>query len=109
MPLTACCWSTAICSVVQTVFLAHLLSRRSGALIDESVLGSVGRTLISTGVMAAVVGGVLAWVPFDRVAGTWLAALFALITASGLGAAVHLGMARLGRRPELDWALGRDR
>ncbi|MEE2972615.1 MAG: murein biosynthesis integral membrane protein MurJ, partial [Planctomycetota bacterium] len=102
-------WSTAICSVVQTALLATLLSRRSGALIDRGVLDSVGRTLISTGVMAIVVGGVLAWVPFDRLAGTWLAALIALAAASGLGAAVHLGLARLGRRPELDWALGRDR
>lgn len=102
-------WSTAFCSLVQTAILVRLLAARTGPLLDPEVRASIARTVLSTVAMTAVVWPVLAFVPFDLVGGPWLAALAALIVASGIGAAVHAAIARAWSMPELGWALGRDR
>jgi len=102
-------WSTAICSVIQTAALARLLAARTGTLFDAAVRGSIARTLGSTAAMAIVVWTMLAFVPFERLAGAWTSALVALVVTAGAGAAVHGAIARAWRMPELGWALGRDR
>lgn len=102
-------WSTAACSVVQTIVLARMLSARAGTLFDAEVRRSAIRTIVSSTLMVVVVIAVLELVPFDRFGGAWTSSLLALATASVVGGLVHLGIARRRGMPELAWALGRDR
>jgi putative peptidoglycan lipid II flippase len=98
-------WSTAICAVVQVAFLAHVLRRRHGGLVDRPTLGSWGRSILATAVMAACVLGV------DRAMGpgdTWAATAGVLAALVGAGLAAYLALARILRMAEPGWILGRE-
>lgn len=97
-------WSTAICSMIQCVILARILSRRVGRIVDAEVLRSWARTCVVSAAMAAPML-VARWLLPDRA--TWHGALaeLAILMAVGAGAAAAGAFAL--RMPELRWAIGR--
>lgn len=97
-------WSTAICSMIQCVILARILSRRMGRVVDHEVLAAWGRTaLVTVGMVVPML--VAHWLlPSSS---SWGAALLELCLLMGLGAVAAAGGAFLLRMPELRWALGR--
>lgn len=92
--------STAVSGTLQAGLLVFALARPGAA-----VWRAWGRSLLLTGLMAIVVGGLRAWLsPMARPASS-SAALLALLVLAGAGV-YALGAWRLGC-PELRWLLGR--
>ena len=99
-------WSTAICSLVQTALLGIVLGRRTGGLVSPALRTSLLRTFAATLVMGGVVWVVWRIFPKDD---TWSWQLLTLLTLVGCGGVVYVAIAAIQRRPELAWAIGRDR
>jgi putative peptidoglycan lipid II flippase len=106
-------WSTAICAMLQTAWLMRAMTRKFGSaaepgsfrLVDRAVWSSVGRSVIATAAMTAVVWCSLRLVP--ELAEGWWNSLAALLVAVSIGGAT-MGLAAVAlRMPELAWALGR--
>lgn len=106
-------WSTAICAILQTVWLMRAMARKFGGeaeagsfrLVDREVLSSVTRSVAATAAMAAAVWMSLRLVP-DLAAGWW-GSLATLILAVAIGGATTAVAAIAMGMPELAWALGR--
>ncbi len=106
-------WSTAICAVLQSLWLLRLLARRLGAgeassrLLDVSVGASAARSLVVTAAMAIVVGGLAAWLPHAIPTDDWLGSVVTLLLLVLAGGATVFAASRALRMPELAWAIGR--
>ena len=96
--------STAVSSVVQCGFLAWLLRRRTGFLLDRDARVSVARSILLTIVMGAAVLGARLIVGDTT---TWSGSVLALGVETIVGAAVYLAGAAATRAPELRWLLAR--
>jgi putative peptidoglycan lipid II flippase len=107
-------WSTAICAVLQSLWLMRSLTRRLGGagvdsrILDGSVVASALRSLAVAAAMAAAVGGLAVALPAALPLGDgWLGSLATLLALVAAGGAVVFAMARALRMPELAWAIGR--
>lgn len=99
-------WSTAICSIVQTVLLASILGRRIGGLPSLEVRRSALGTIIGTISMGVVVWLLAGALPDD---GSWSGQLLRLFVLVVSGGVVFVALAAVQAMPELRWAIGRDR
>jgi peptidoglycan biosynthesis protein MviN/MurJ (putative lipid II flippase) len=99
-------WSTAICSIVQTVLLASILGRRIGGLPSLEVRRSALGTIIGTVSMGVVVWLLAGALPDD---GSWSGQLLRLFVLVVSGGVVFVALAAVQAMPELRWAIGRDR
>lgn len=93
-------WSTAICSVLQSVVLTRLLSRRVPGIIDREVLQSWLRTLLLSLAMGGAVFGVGLFLPASEAVGPMFVALLVKV---GVAIPVYFGAARVLRAPEFSW------
>lgn len=106
-------WSTAICAMLQSLWLLAALSRRMGGrdagtrILDRSVGASALRSLAVAAAMATVVGALAAWLPSAIPAAEWSGAFATLLVLVLVGGAVVFAVARALRMPELAWAIGR--
>jgi putative peptidoglycan lipid II flippase len=96
-------WSTAICAAIQAVIMAAILHRRGVGLTQESVIASLGRTIVLTAVMAIGLVVVSASMPVNT---GWSGAAVELAVLTIVGTAIYGGGAVLIRMPEWRWALG---
>lgn len=99
-------WSTAFCSVVQTVVLGALLAGRLGTLLDGDVLASAFRTVVLTVAVAACAWVAIILVQPGSHEGSWwwqLASLAMIVAAGTVGGIV---LACVMKMPELRWLLG---
>jgi putative peptidoglycan lipid II flippase len=96
-------WSTAICAAIQAVIMAAILHRRGVGLTQESVIASLGRTIVLTAVMAIGLVVVSASMPVST---GWSGAAVELAVLTIVGTAIYGGGAVLIRMPEWRWALG---
>jgi putative peptidoglycan lipid II flippase len=97
-------WSTALCSILQSIVLAKMLSKRVPGIIDHEVAVAWVRTALATAVMAAATYGVGRLLP-SAVDAASLA--LGLVTKVAVAGAVFALMSSLLRMPELGWVLRR--
>ena len=97
-------WSTALCSILQSIVLAKMLSKRVPGIIDHEVTVAWVRTALATAVMAAATYGVGRLLP-SAVDTASLA--LGLVTKVAVAGAVFALMSSLLRMPELGWVLRR--
>ena len=106
-------WSTAICAVLQSLWLLRVLARRVGQgdahprLLDGSVVASALRSLAVTAAMAVVVGVLASWLPQVIPSAGWAGSIATLLVLVLAGSGTVLAAARVLRMPELAWAIGR--
>ncbi len=106
-------WSTAICAILQTVWLLRAMRRKFGPeagsrsirLVDRAVGSSIVRSVIATAAMSIAVWLALRFVP-NADAGWW-GSFATLLIAVAIGSASIVLAAIVLRMPELAWALGR--
>ncbi|MSR17638.1 MAG: murein biosynthesis integral membrane protein MurJ [Phycisphaerales bacterium] len=105
--------STAICSVLQCVWMYVLLRRRLGEIATREVWLAWGRTAVASVVclLSAVAGMMLARSVALPALGLneqeWMGAAVTLALAIPAGAGALVLVARALKMPELRWALGR--
>ncbi|UCD74243.1 MAG: murein biosynthesis integral membrane protein MurJ [Phycisphaerales bacterium] len=97
-------WSTAICSVVQVVFLVSILRRRTEHIVDREVITSWTKTVALTAAMTALVGALTWLLPEPH---GWGPSFTVLLVAVGAGMLAVFSLAGALKMPELWWALGR--
>ncbi len=97
-------WSTAICSVVQVLWLSRHLSSHTGRLTNADVWKSWGKSAVITAIMAALVATVLLLLPASD---TWSESCFVLLATVATGAIVAFCLSHLMKMHELKWVLGR--
>ena len=100
-------WSTAVCAVLQASVLMVLIRKHVTISVDNEVLRSWLATAFLTVCMGIAVALVAQGVWVEG--GGWVQALIALGSAVSVGIGVMAGGSLLLKRPELHWALGRQR
>jgi putative peptidoglycan lipid II flippase len=99
-------WSTAICSIVQVVFLSIFIRRHVDRIIDRGVMRSWMKSIVASAAMAAIVIAT-AWL-FTGDDQTWFESLLELAALVAVGGVVMVAATGLIRMPELGWAIGRE-
>lgn len=99
-------WSTAICSMLQSVILLRILARRVPGSMDREVVGGWLRCALATAAMTVAVIAVTPFVPHGEL---WSELATALAIKIAVAAAVYAIASRLLGMPELGWFLRRGR
>ncbi|MCE2885070.1 MAG: murein biosynthesis integral membrane protein MurJ [Planctomycetaceae bacterium] len=99
-------WSTAICSMLQSVILLRILTRRVPGSMDREVVGGWFRCVLATAAMAVAV---VAATPLAPVGETWSDLATALAVKIAVAVVVYGIACRLLGMPELGWLLRRGR
>jgi len=100
-------WSTAICAVIQVCFLIICIRKHVTNAVDHEVM----RSWLSTLLLTIVMGGAVAltmqliWDPNS----SWLSSCFTLLISVFVGVLAMVIGSIVLRRPELFWALGKQR
>jgi putative peptidoglycan lipid II flippase len=100
-------WSTAICAVIQVCFLIICIRKHVTNAVDHEVM----RSWLSTLLLTIVMGGAVAltmqliWDPNSN----WLSSCFTLLISVFVGVLAMVIGSIVLRRPELFWALGKQR
>jgi putative peptidoglycan lipid II flippase len=96
-------WSTAICATIQAGVLLRLLRRHINTPLDRPTVSSIGRTVLLTIVMVAVLWGTIQILPAGP---GWIEQVRNLMVLVIAGSVIVGGGAALLKMPELRWALG---
>ncbi|MFM7260894.1 MAG: murein biosynthesis integral membrane protein MurJ, partial [bacterium] len=99
-------WSTAICSMLQSVILLRILARRVPSAMNREVAGGWLRCVVAT---AAMTFAVMAVGPLIPVGEAWRELALALAIKIAVAILAYALAARLLGMPELGWFLRRGR